>query len=347
LGAVQLDTISVLARSHELVAYARLGPVGRAAVEAAYWGSPPAAFEYWAHAACVLPLEEWPYFAFRRRAARAKYPDSEGTATLRALLRARGPLTSADFGGARDAGGAGWWSWSPLKHAIEILLSRGEVVCVERRGWRRVYDLAERAIPEALRAREPSDEECRARLIALAAERLGVATVADLADYFRLTRRASAVESALLVAVRVRGWAAPAWADPRSLADLGAGRVRGRHRTALLSPFDSLVWYKPRVERVFGFRHAVEAYTPAAKRVHGYFPMPLLAGGRLVGRVDPGRSGRTLVAKRVSLEPAALEAMAAALAEAAAWVGCDGVAVEVVAPASLHAPLRAALRRVV
>ncbi|KWX10888.1 cytoplasmic protein, partial [Carbonactinospora thermoautotrophica] len=156
LGAVQLDTISVLARSHELVPYARLGAVGRATVETAYWangGGSAVAFEYWAHAACVLPVEEWPYFAFRRRAFRRRgwrwHRVPERTcADVLARLRAEGPLTATELGGAKNGGP--WWDWSDTKIAIEWLLDLGEVVCVARRGWKRVYDLPERALPASV-----------------------------------------------------------------------------------------------------------------------------------------------------------------------------------------------------
>ena len=342
LGAVQLDTISVLARSHELVPYARLGAVGREAVEEAYWGG--GAFEYWSHAACILPVEDWPWFAFRRRAFRARgrrwheVPEHLGDDILRRLER-EGPLTTRELGGAKSGGD--WWEWSHAKVAIEWLLDIGEVVCTERRSWRRVYDLPARALPADLVAADPDDAQCLARLVADAGSALGVATRADLADHHRLTQAqvAGAVEAAGLVPVRVAGWAQPAWADSAALAQ----PARGRHRTALLSPFDSLVWDRARTERLFGFTHRLEAYTPKPRRVHGYFAMPLLTGGRLAGRVDPARSGGTLVARQLSVEPAAIPAMAAALREAAAWVGCDAVALERVEPASARAALLAAL----
>ena len=348
LGAVQLDTIATLARSHELVPYSRLGPVGRDAVEAAYWGEPPRAFEYWSHAACILPLESWPLFAFRRREHRAgqrwgeRAPVAARAEVLRRLA-AEGPLTVSELGGASRGGE--WWDRTPVKVAVEDLLDMGEVVCTRRVGWRRVYDLAERAIPAELLDRDPGDEECRRELVRAAAARLGVATVGDLAEHHRLRR--AEVDAALpdsgLVPVTVRGWGEPAWADPRLLAELGAGRLRGRHRTTLLSPFDSLVWDRARTERVFGFVHRLEAYVPSHKRVHGYFVMPLLAGGRLAGRVDPAREGTTLVVRRVSAAARAVEALAVALREAAAWVGCDSVRVEVADPPALAEELRARL----
>jgi uncharacterized protein len=351
LGAVQLDTISVLARSHELVAYARLGPIGRERIERAYWTAPAqrrdgdGAFEYWSHAACVLPVEEWPMFAFRRRAFRAKglrwhEVSQEACDRVLANLEANGPMTVSDLGGAR-AGGE-WWDWSEVKVAVEWLLDIGEVVCAERRGFKRVYDLPQRALPAAVLADDPDDEACLRRLVGQAGRALGVATDADLADQHRLKRDqvAAVVADSGLVEVAVEGWKDAAWADPEALAALA---TRGRHRTTLLSPFDSLVWDRPRTLRVFGFHHRLEAYVPAPKRVHGYYAMPLLAGGRLRGRVDPGRDGSTLVAKRLSCEPGAAGAMAQALREAASWVGCDAVALGDVDPPELRTALNAHL----
>ena len=360
VGAVQLDTISVLARSHELVAYARLGPVGRDAIEKAYWpASKPATFEYWAHAACVLPLEHWPYYAWRRRAIAArgqrwhKVSDAACDEVL-ARLKAEGPLTATQLGGAK-AGGP-WWDWSEVKIAAEWLLDTGRAVCVRRTGWRRVYDLPERAIPEPLLEHEPSDDECLAHLTGVTIRALGVATHADMVEYQRLNgywrspehagNLDAAATAAGMTPVTLAGGKRPlrAWADPGALAWLDAGG-RGRHRTTLLSPFDSLIWDRKRTLRMFGYRHALEAYVPKEKRVHGYYTMPLLAGGQIVGRVDPARSGKTLVARHVTVEkPAAVAPMARALAEAAQWVGCDTIHPERTSPSHLAQPLLTALR---
>jgi hypothetical protein len=364
VGAVQLDTISVLARSHELVAYARLGPVGRERIERAYWHPRQAtAFEYWSHAACILPVEEWPYYAFRRRALQRRgvrwhqsHPDV--CAEVLAKIRAEGPLTTTELGGAKNGGD--WWDWSDTKVAVEWLLDTGEVICARRTGWRRVYDLPERVLPPELLAADPSDEECVVHLAAVAARALGVVTRADLTDYQRLRWGGTgqgrdgqgiapddAAAAAGLVPVEVAGPrsgpAIRAWADPAALAG-DEEPARGRHRVTLLSPFDSLIWDRKRTMRMFGFEHSLEAYVPQAKRVHGYFTMPLLAGGRLLGRVDPARSGRTLVARQLSLDKAsAAEPMARALTEAAAWVGCDQVELGRVSPPALEPRLRKAL----
>jgi hypothetical protein len=372
LGAVQLDTISVLARSHELVAYARLGPVPRDRIERAYWHPrQPAAFEYWSHAACILPLEEWPWYAFRRRALRARgkrwHQSHERTcAEVLARLRAEGPLNATQLGGAK-AGGP-WWDWSETKIAVEWLLDVGEVICVRRDGWRRVYDLPERVLPAGLLDRDPDDTQCLARLAGVAARALGVVTRADLIDYHRLRELTDgqaghaelAGESALaagLTPVEIEAAArpgtgrragstkagstmVPGWADPAALAEA----PRGRHRVTLLSPFDSLLWDRKRTRRMFGFEHTLEAYVPRAKRVHGYYAMPLLAGGRLVGRADPVRQGQTLVARQLSLHSAAAVApMARALREAAEWVGCSAVEIGQVNRPDLVPRLRRAI----
>jgi uncharacterized protein len=360
VGAIQLDTISVLARSHELVAYARLGPVGRPPVEAAYWGRPARAFEALAHAMCILPIELWPHFAARRRqSTRRTHPrrplEARAMREVLAQLEARGPLTASDLGGSRSKAPRSknvWWHWSAEKIALERLLAVGTVVCVERRAWRRVYDLAERAIPARLRAKDEDDETCRTALIAHAADRLGVATVSDLRDYFgwpgaggmTLVQARAAIERAKLVRVTVEGWKTEAWAPRAALRALSAG-IRGAQRTTLLSPFDSLIWDRPRTLRIFGFTHKFEAYVPAPDRVHGYFVMPVLANGTIVGRVDPGRDGTTLVAKRVSGDIGAAPHIARALLEAARWVGCDDVKVVDARPAPFRAALSVAVRR--
>jgi len=282
-----------------------------------------------------------------------------------ARLRAEGPLTATQLGGAK-AGGP-WWDWSEVKIAVEWLLDTGDVVCVRRTGWRRIYDVPDRVLPDDLLGAEPSDLECLTYLAGVTTRALGVVTQADLVEYHRLNYLTSetgqhtrlVVDAALaagLVPVTLAGAAgrgggadlsraglSPGWADPAALAEESAGR-RGRNRVTLLSPFDSLIWDRKRTRQMFGFEHSLEAYVPKDKRVHGYYTMPLLANGRLAGRVDPTREGSTLVARKVSLERAtAAEPMAQALREAATWVGCDNIRLERIEPAK-HAPrLTAAL----
>ncbi|MBI5289109.1 MAG: YcaQ family DNA glycosylase [Chloroflexi bacterium] len=361
-GAVQLDTISVLARSHELVAYARLGAIPRATVEAGYWAEPAVAFEYVAHANCIIPIEDYPWFAFRRDHLAARSWPSFANSPVLTEIRARlrdGPITTTEAGGARKT--AGWWNWSEAKQAIELMCARGDVVCTMRRGWKRVYDLPERAIPADLLTRRPTVEESYAHLVKQAARALGVGTARDIANYYMLLTSYvgrglerkrlfdEAMASSGLEQVEVEGWDDPAFAH----ADALKARAPRAFRTTLISPFDSLVWAEPRVGggplrartlRLFGYDMLFEPYVPKEKRVHGYFTMPVLAGGRIVGHVDPAREGKTLVARNVDLhDPSAVEDMAIALREAAAWVGCDAVRVDRVQPRSVAAELKRAL----
>jgi len=366
LGAVQLDTISVLARSHELVAYARLGSISRSVIERAYWHPRTAtAFEYWSHAACVLPIEEWPYYSFRRRqflARGMRWHQSNRSVCEEVLakLRSDGPLNATQLGGAKNGGA--WWDWSETKIAVEWLLDTGQVICARRAGWRRIYDLPERVLPADLLNADPADAECLIHLTGVAARALGVVTRSDLTDYQRLTNfgsgrnaarlsadRAAIAAGLIPVAIEAKtGPAVGAWADPAAVEGLsqpGARPVRsGRHRVTLLSPFDSLIWDRKRTKRMFGFDHTLEAYVPQPKRVHGYYTMPLLAGGKLLGRVDPARAGKTLIARQLTLDtPRAAEPMARALIEAAKWVACDNVKLERVEPTALESRLQSAL----
>jgi uncharacterized protein YcaQ len=357
---IQLDTISVLARSHELTALARLGPVRREHIEAAYWGGPPfRAMEFWYHAACVVPIEEWPNLAWRREEIRRRGfrwhriddIDAVGRSVL-AQLRGRGPLTAKELGGAKRGGP--WWDWSETKIAAEWLLDIGEVVCTTRKGYQRVYDLPERAIPpELLRAEVPKARAVET-LVERAVNALGVASAADVAAYAGVKRpevltALAALDGTRLDRVSVEGWKDDGWAAPGAL-DHPAVNGKVRARPVLLSPFDGVICDRPRVERHFGFHHRLEAYVPRHKRVYGYYTMPVLAGDQLVARVDPAREGRTLVARSVhfeALSPAGLvraaRAVAAALGEAARWVGCDGVAVERVEPGEARPALVGAL----
>lgn len=339
-SAVQLDTISVLARSHELVAYARLGTIERKQVEAAYWAEPARAFEYYAHANCIMPLDLWPYFSFRRgQLGRGVWPQLTGTPVfeeVRARL-ADGPITTSDVGGARKT--AGWWNWSAAKQALEVMYARGDVMVTQRRNWKRVYDLPERALPQALRNhRDLTPEECYQHLVRTAITALGVGTRGDIARYFQLLALRlgrtldrqrlldGAIEANGLEQVEVEGWKEPAYIAADALRATGG---RTRSRTTLLSPFDSLIWERERTARLFGYDFVLEAYKPKHTRVHGYFTMPLLSRSRIVGHVDPAREGKTLVARNAALhDESAMEEMAAALREAALWVGCDAVKIE-------------------
>lgn len=358
LGAVQLDTISTLARTHELVAYARFGPIARSNIEAGYWNG-DSSFEYWSHAACILPMESWPLFSFRRRhyiSRRQHWHEVQDSALKRVIkhLKAEGPVTTTDLGGAKSS--SMWWDWSDSKIAVEWLLSVGTVVCTQRTGWRRVYDLAERAIPEELRVQSgwrtigevlgPSDTECITALVSQSLDVMGIGTLDDIADVHRLGKTPTKKVLADLGTeqVQVEGWYQPSYLSHAARTWLARGArtsSAAASRTTLLSPFDSLIWHRPRTERLFGMEHRLEAYTPAAKRVHGYFAMPVLHRGELVARVDPARDTTkgsvVLRARRITLEDtraSTIAGTAAALREAATWVNAQSVAIDEVQPAS-------------
>jgi uncharacterized protein len=359
LGAIQIDSINVVARSHELVLAARAGPHDRAAFDRVVYRR-RAGFEYWGHAASFLPMASFRLCLPRMRrltqATRGWWVDIRRRnqhlyGPVLDRIRAEGPLAASAF---RDPDGprrGSWWDWAPAKHVLEDLFDCGTVLVHDRVNFERRYDLAERVLPPGLDTSEPTAAEAAAELTLLAARALGVGTAADLADYYRLptadTRAALAelVAAGLLQQVAVEGWAKPAYLLPGT-------RVPRRlaHPPVLLSPFDSLVWARERTERLFGFRYRLEVYVPAGKRVHGYYTMPVLMGSRLVARVDPkhDRQNDRLLLRALHLEPSAdpaeaVAATAAAAARLAAHLGAGRVEAGDAMPAALAAALRATL----
>jgi uncharacterized protein YcaQ len=246
----------------------------------------------------------------------------------------RGPIAASELIDAGRRRGP-WWGWHDGKRALEWLFWTGDVAAAGRRNFERLYDLPERVLPpEILAAPAPSEDEAIRRLLHLAARALGVATAADLADYFRIKmnlarpRLAELVEAGVLIPATVEGWRQPAYLDPEA-------RVPRRvDRAALLSPFYSLIWYRNRTERLFGVRIRLEIFTPAPQRTHGYYVLPLLVGDRLVARVDlkADRKGGRLLALGAWAEPgederAAAAALAGELRTMATWLELDGVTV--------------------
>ncbi|SEP14345.1 winged helix-turn-helix domain-containing protein [Trujillonella endophytica] len=308
VGVVQIDSVNVLSRSHYLPFFSRLGAYPRAALDD-FAGRRHELFEYWAHEASYLPVRLHPHLRWRMAAAEehawgnmiAVQRDRPGYVTeVLDRVRERGPTKASELLETRREQPGTMWNWHPAKVALEWLFFTGALTARSRTaGFERVYDLTERVLPPAVVA-APTPEPAAAfrELVRTAARALGVATERDLRDYFRLrpeaarTAIAELTEAGELLPVRVDGWAAPAWLDP------AARRPRRATARALLSPFDSLVWERPRVERLFGFRYRLEIYTPAAQRVHGYYVLPFLLGDRLVARADlkaDRRSGALLV----------------------------------------------------
>jgi uncharacterized protein YcaQ len=348
----------VLSRSHYLPFFSRLGAYPRAALDD-LCARRHAVFEYWAHEASFLPVRLQPALRWRMAAAaehawgnmvRIQRERPGFVAEVLDRVREAGPLKASDLGESRPDRPGAMWNWHDGKIALEWLFFTGEVTATHRTtSFEKVYDLTERVLPvEVLRSPTPDPADAVRELVRTAARALGVATERDLRDYFRL--RPEAARSAIteladageLRPVEVAGWGAPAWLDPE------ARRPRWIRARALLSPFDSLVWERPRVERIFDFRYRLEIYTPAEKRVHGYYVLPFLLGDELVARVDlkaDRQSGVLRVQAAHAEEGAEHHLVAAALAEElrlmADWLELDDV---VVAP---RGDLAGALDRIV
>jgi uncharacterized protein len=301
LGALQLDSVNVFMRAHYMPVFSRLGPYDRSRLDRiAGHGEgriDRRLVEYWAHEASLIPIERHRLFRWRmadvdREAwgsiARVIRENPGLVADTLELVARDGPIRARDTGVQRSAPRPGhMWNWHQGKVALEHLFFTGRVGAARRINFERRYDTIERVLPpEVLAQPTPSAPDAQRELVRIAARALGVATEPDLGDYFRLPRGDSKARVAELVAagelapVDVEGWNAPAylWPDAR--------QPRKLHARALLSPFDSLIWFRPRTERLFGFRYRIEIYTPASKRVHGYYVLPFLLGEELVARVD-------------------------------------------------------------
>jgi uncharacterized protein YcaQ len=343
VGLLQIDSVNVLARAHYLPAFARLGPYPVAALDRMAWRDHEL-FEYWAHEASLLPIRLWPYVRWhmeRRRGTGAWGRETRlrerRPGYIEQVLdevRERGPLAVRDLS---DPGGRSgqWWGWADGKVALEVLFAQGDVTVARRVNFERHYDVPERVLPREVLDAPPVDEdEARREMLRISARALGVATARDLADYFRLNattirpRLAELVDAGELVEVAVDGWAQPAYLWPEARRPR---RIEGR---ALMSPFDSLVFERTRTERVFGFHYRIEIYTPAPKRVFGYYVLPFLLRDEIVGRVDlkADRKEGRLVVKSAWAEDGAPEDTADELSEElrqlAGWLGLDDITVE-------------------
>jgi uncharacterized protein YcaQ len=296
VGAIQIDSVNVLVRSQYLPLFSRLGPYPVELLDRAAHRVPRELFEYWGHAASLLPVTSYPLFRWRmaRGAEEAwggmRRIQRDRPGYVEAVLeevRARGPIGAGEFEDERPRRSGPWWDWHDAKMALEWLFWAGRVTSAGRRGFERLYDVPERVLPAAvLAAPTPSEADAQRELLRIAASALGVATERDLRDYFRLSvaearaRIAELVEAGELRPVTVAGWRQRAYLDP-------AARVPRRvEARALLSPFDSLVWERDRTERLFDLQFRLEIYVPAERRVHGYYVLPFLLGEALVGRVD-------------------------------------------------------------
>jgi uncharacterized protein YcaQ len=341
LGVLQIDAVNAVARSHLLVLRARLGGEHdqvRDLLERASYRHRDLA-EYWCHEACFVPTDDWSLFHWRMQRARRgeTYKHMARFAAERAdfvdeverHLERHGPTAAGQLeqGGRKGP----WWGWSDSKIALEWLFWTGRVTVTRRENFTRHYDLVERVLPSEALSAPPGEADAHRQLLLRAARHLGVAAAEDLIDYHRLPKRegrarlAELVEDQRLTEARIEGWDRPGYLLPDTT------RTRRRSRSVLLSPFDPLVWFRPRAERIFGFDYRIEIYVPAAKRVHGYYVLPFLHDDRLCARVDvkADRAAGVLRVPGAFAEPGigddAAEALAVELWHLARFCGLDAL----------------------
>jgi hypothetical protein len=346
---LQLDSVNVAVRAHYMPLFSRLGPYGKDLVDTAAWSQsvrrPRLLVEYWAHEASLLPVEDWPLLqsgakrpGWWKNYAHLAERQPGIVDDVLAAVKELGPVGAGTLEDVLGAGeprppGVSWWERSEVKRICEYLFGLGALTTGTRVNFQRRYDLPERVLPPAVLAQHPMDRHEAARgLIRRSASALGVGTLSDLRDYYRLgpedTRRAVAelVEAGELEPVTVRGWTQPAYRDPGAKVPR---RVEGR---ALLCPFDPLIWERDRTMRIFGFRYRIEIYVPEPKREYGYYVFPFLLDGELVARVDlkADRAAGVLRVQGAFAEPGVDGArvtadLAAELRVMAQWLELDGV----------------------
>ena len=340
LGVIQIDSVNVLVRSQELPLFSRLGNHNRNAIPKAT--EQQKLFEYWGHEAAHLPVEIHPLFRWKMEAARlgkAKhwgltsfYDDNK--AFVRRMLKhveKNGPTTSRELSTRTEKKGT-WWDWDEAKVALEYLFLTGQLMSRGRgTDFARIYDTPERVlIPKILNAPTPSEHDARKQLLVRSAIAQGVATASDLADYYRQKLAtvkpliAELVKEGELRVVAVDGW------KEKAFVHRNAKLPKQLHATALLSPFDSLVWCRPRNERLFHFHYRIEIYTPKEKRKFGYYVLPFMMNGEMVGRVDlkADRANSKLLVHSVHTEKGVKrsminDALNTELRTMASWLDCS------------------------
>ena len=355
LGLLQLDSVNVFERSHYLPAFARLGGDDKATLDRLTFGKRSAYIEYWAHEAAIIPVSTWPLWRWKMAAMRERDHERRSWPRenkpmldwLMAELAERGPIAASGIEHDANKRRGPWWGWSDVKEGLEFLFGWGEVVAAGRARFERTYALPEQVLPTSILDTVMSRDDAHRTLIEMAARSLGIGTATDLADYYRL-KMAEVMpairdleDAGVLLPVTVAGWNKPTWLHR------DARMPRRITHTALLSPFDPVVWHRPRAERMFGFHYRIEIYTPAHKRQFGYYTLPLLMDDALVGRIDlkSDRQQRVLRVQSAWREVGAsidLDRLADLLRQTAAWQGLERI--EVMPRGDLAEHLAAALQ---
>lgn len=367
MGLLQIDTIHIVARSPYLVLWSRLGAYDPSWLDQLL--AEGALFEYWSHAACFLPIEDYALYRGAMLAQRSPAgrwgawaeANREVTAQVLARVRDGGPVRSADF--AREGRGGAWWDWKPEKIALELLFNQGYLMIARREGFQRIYDLQERVLPAWDDANLLPPEQVRRCHVLNSVRALGVAPARWVPDYYRLPKKGVAplleqlAAEGLLLRARVTGWDDPVYLHPANLAlaeRAAAGELKAL-RTTLLSPFDPVVWDRARALELYDFFYRIEVYTPAERRTYGYFTLPILHQGRVVGRLDPKahRAQGRFEVKGVHLEPGVpltdelLDGLAVAIVDCAVWHGTPTVELLRSDPPELAEALRVRIARLV
>jgi uncharacterized protein YcaQ len=349
MATLQIDSVNVFARSHYMPLFSRVGAYDTAALDRLLFARKSPYVEYWAHMASFIPVADWALFRFRMDESRAKYASkTEGwfganRATVdwvRAELADRGPLRPAEIEHDAHKGARGpWWDWDVVKHALEHLWIVGDVAIAGRRGFERRYGLAEHVIPADVLAAPVSRPDAIRELMRRASSAYGVATASDLADYWRIRDRRAVLtaigeleDAGELAPVRVEGWTS-AGRPAKAWVHRDAALPRRIDAAAILTPFDPVVWFRDRAERLFDFEYRIEIYTPAPRRRFGYYSLPLLVGDDVVGRIDlkADRATSTLLVQSAWWEHGrprdAAERVAAEIRTAAQWQGLESISV--------------------
>ncbi|RZU65899.1 hypothetical protein EV379_2238 [Microterricola gilva] len=358
VGLLQLDSVNVFERSHYLPVFARLGHYDKASLDALTFARRGRYVEYWAHEAAVIPVETWPLLRWRMEAYRQKHAGDLGAWAhgnrsmidwLKAELAEKGPMPASAIEHDANKRSGPWWGWSDVKIGLEVLFRWGELVSAGRTRFERSYALPEQVLPDAVIHSHVSRDDAQRELVRHAAEAHGIGTAGDFADYFRMGRADTLAavhalaEEGVLLPVTVPGWKQQAWLHR------DAQKPRRIETGALLSPFDPVVWDRKRAERLFDFHYRIEIYTPAPKRVFGYYSLPILIDDSVVGRIDLKNDRKAGVLRvqsawhEAGVGPEIAERVAPLVRSAAAWQGLDDITVN--DWGTLAAPLAAELAR--